>query len=378
MKNKFPRKSVIQQIFISIGLVVSAAGICYFFADLLGYRSVAFILLLVVSLIAVVFDIIPVLIAATISALAWNFFFIAPRFTFHIGSAEDGFLFLMYFVIALVSSVFTNRIRKAEKQLREKEEKEKTVRLYNTLLNSLSHELKTPIATIVAATDNLLNDNSRLTENNRKELTENISIASLRLNQQVENLLSMSRLESGFIQPKKDWSDINELIYSVLARLEQQLKNHKVKVCLEENLPLYKIDFVLMEQVLYNLMYNASIYTPEHTDIHITARNHHQRVYTFDENHDPKSELKAEMNNLLLIIEDQGPGFPESEVEKAFDKFYRLSNSKTGGTGLGLSIVKGFVEAHNGTITLENIPHGARFTILIPAETSFINNLKNE
>jgi len=378
MKLRLPKKNVAQQILISTALVILTAAICSFFAEFLGYRSVAFILLLIVSLIAIVFDIIPVLIAATISALAWNFFFIPPRFTFHIGTAEDGFLFLMYFVIALVSSIFTNRIRKAEKQLREKEEKEKTVKLYNTLLNSLSHELKTPIATIIAATDNLLGDSSKLSDSNRTELAENISVASLRLNQQVENLLSMSRLESGFIQPKKDWSDINELIYRVLGRLEQQLKGHSVQVCIEDNLPLYKIDYVLIEQVLYNLLYNASLYTPQHTDIFITARNHSQRIYSFDEEHDPHSELKKETNNLLMVIEDRGPGFPENELEKVFDKFYRLSNSRTGGTGLGLSIVKGFIEAHNGTIVLDNVPHGARFTIMIPAETSYINNLKNE
>ena len=112
----------------------------------------------------------------------------------------------MYFIIALINAVMTNRIRKIEKEVREKEEKAKTVKLYNTLLNSLSHELKTPIATIVGATDNLLSENTSLSVDNRKELAENISVAALRLNQQVENLLSMSRLESGFIQPKKDFA----------------------------------------------------------------------------------------------------------------------------------------------------------------------------
>lgn len=378
MKNPFSKTSTLQQIFTSNGLVILVAAICYFFSDLLGYRSVALILLLVVSLIAIVFDIIPVLIAATLSALIWNFFFIPPRFTFHIGSAENGFLFLMYFVIALVSSVFTNRIRKAEKQLREKEEKEKTVRLYNTLLNSLSHELKTPIATIIAATDNLLDESSKLSDNNRKELAENISVASLRLNQQVENLLSMSRLESGFIQPKKDWCDITELIYSVINRLEHQLKNHKVHITIEEDLPLYKLDYGLIEQVLYNLLYNASIYTPEYADIFIRANNTTEKIYLLDANTKEHSPLKDVSSCLTLVIEDRGPGFPGSEIEKVFDKFYRLSNSKTGGTGLGLSIVKGFVEAHDGIIVLDNVPHGARFTIQLPAETSYINNIDNE
>ncbi|MFZ1262168.1 MAG: ATP-binding protein [Chitinophagaceae bacterium] len=367
-----------KQFLVSIGLVVLISAGCYSLSDHMGYKVVALILLLTVSLIAIVFDILPVMIAAALSALIWNFFFIPPKLTFHIGSAEDGFLFLMYFIIALINAVLTNRIRKIEKRAREVEEKAKTVKLYNTLLNSLSHELKTPIATIVGATDNLLSEKSNLSADNRKELAENISIAALRLNQQVENLLSMSRLESGFIQPKNDWCDITELIYAVIHRLEQQLKNHKVAIHIEENLPLYKLDYGLMEQVLYNLLYNASIYTPEFSDIYISAKNNTEKVYKLDTASEKHSEVKKENNYLSLILEDRGPGFPQDELEKVFDKFYRLRNSKTGGTGLGLSIVKGFVEAHNGTIVLENVPHGARFSIEIPAETSYINNLKNE
>ncbi len=378
MFRQLSKISTAKQFLISIGLVFLVSAACYFASDFLEYKVVAFILLLTVSLIAIVFNILPVLVAATLSALIWNFFFIHPLFTFHIGAPEDGFLFLMYFVIAFINGVLTNRIRKIEKQAREEEEKAKTVRLYNTLLNSLSHELKTPISTIVGAADNLLDAQSNLSTDNSKELIENISVAALRLNQQVENLLSMSRLESGFIQPKKDWCDINELVYDVVNRLEQQLKNHKLTITIEENLPLYKLDYVLMEQVLYNLLYNASIYTPPYADIFITAKNNAEKIYQLDAATANHSEIKREKNYLTILIEDRGPGFPKDELEKVFDKFYRLSNSKTGGTGLGLSIVKGFVEAHQGTVVLENVPHGALFTIEIPAETSYINNLKNE
>ncbi|MEK7225249.1 MAG: DUF4118 domain-containing protein, partial [Bacteroidota bacterium] len=207
MLRRISKTATLNQFLIGISLVLLVSAVCYFLSGFIGYRVVAFVLLLTVSLLATVFKILPVLTAALLSALIWNFFFIPPLFTFHIGTAEDGFLFLMYFIIAFINAVLTNRIRKIEKRAREDEEKVKTVKLYNTLLNSLSHELKTPIATIVGATDNLLDDTSKMSDNNRKELIENISVASLRLNQQVENLLSMSRLESGFIQPKKDWCD---------------------------------------------------------------------------------------------------------------------------------------------------------------------------
>jgi two-component system sensor histidine kinase KdpD len=114
-----------------------------------------------------------------------------------------------------------------------------------------------------------------------------------------------------------------------------------------------------MEQVLYNLINNAVIYTPINSTITIKG--------------------DSEGNNCIITVEDNGGGFPAGELEKVFEKFYRLKYSRTGGTGLGLSIAKGFIEAHHGTIVLENsITGGAKFTIQIPTETSHINDLKNE
>ncbi|UPT67704.1 MAG: ATP-binding protein [Sphingobacteriales bacterium JAD_PAG50586_3] len=233
------------------------------------------------------------------------------------------------------------------------------LKLYNALLNSLSHELRTPISTIIAVTDNLQSNAGKLSEGDKKQLLVEASQASLRLNRQVENLLNMSRLESDVIKPKKDWCDVNELIYSAINSLEDNLQNHKIDVKISKDVPLVKLDFGLMEQVLYNLIYNATLYTPAGTHIQIFA--------------------DCIKDVLILDVEDNGNGFPPEEVNKVFDKFYRIEHTKAGGTGLGLSIVKGFIEAHSGTITVVNkVPHGARFTIEIPTETSYLNNLKNE
>jgi len=367
-----------KQVLFSLLLVVLISGICYAFSYFIDYKIVAFTLLLAVSFLAVVFDIVPVLLAALLSALIWNFFFIEPKYTFMIHSTEDTILLGMYFLVAIINGVLTYRMRKMEKQAMEKEEKAKTIKLYNTLFNTLSHELKTPIATIIAATDNLKENKKNLSEQNKEELVSEISVASLRLNQQVGNLLNMSRLESGNMQLKKDWCDINELVYSVVNRLEENLKHHKVHINIEKNLPLYKLDYILVEQVLYNLVYNASIYTPEYSDIFINVKNNSDRTYELAASKTGKSELVSEIDSLVMQVEDRGPGFPEPELEKVFDRFYRLQNARTGGTGLGLSIVKGFVEAHDGKVILDNVPHGARFTVQIPAEVSFINILKNE
>ncbi|MFM6925123.1 MAG: DUF4118 domain-containing protein, partial [Ferruginibacter sp.] len=140
-----------QYIYSLLLLIVIASG-CYLAGSIIDYRVVAFLLLLVVSVTAVLFDIVPVLITAALSALTWNFFFIPPHFTFRIEKTEDLVLFLMYFVIALVNAVLTYKIRQVQKESMLKEEKANTIKLYNTLLNSLSHELRTPIATIVGAT----------------------------------------------------------------------------------------------------------------------------------------------------------------------------------------------------------------------------------
>lgn len=353
------RRNKFQQYLISLLLVAAVSSACYFLVPLTGYRVVALILLVAVSFIAMFFDIFPVMIAAILSALIWDYFFIPPRFTISVGNTEDLLMLLMYFIIALVNAALTFKIRQMEKFARQKEEKANTIKLYNTLLNSLSHELRTPIATIIGATDNLTDQNDKLTDANKNDLLEEISQASMRLDHQVENLLNMSRIESGFLQPKKDWVDVNELLYTVVNRLKEYSDHHPVTIHVQENIPLFKVDIGLLEQVLYNLIYNAIIYIPKYCVITVRAACVNEK--------------------LVLQVEDTGNGFPENETEKVFDKFYRLKNSKTGGTGLGLSIVKGFIEAHGGTVILENLPEGgAKFTIEIPAEISYLNNLKNE
>ena len=354
--NKFSKG---KQYFYSIILVCLVSGICYVFTEFIGYKVVALILLVTVSLIAMSFDILPVLITALISALIWDYFFIPPHFTFQVDSTEDGILLLMYFVIASINSVLTYKIRRIEKIALQKEEKANTVKLYNTILNSLSHELRTPISAIIGATDNLQNLNEKLSDKNKEELIREIAKAGFRLNQQVENLLNMSRLEAGFIQPKKDWCDIIELIYDVVKRVEETGLTQKINISINPALPLFKLDKGMLEQVVYNLVSNAAIYTDSKCLINITAICH--------------------VDVLQIVIEDNGKGFVKEEIPYVFDKFYRLKNTKTGGTGLGLSIVKGFTEAIGGTIYLENISSGgARFTIDIQAETSYQKNIKND
>lgn len=379
-KQVFHKGNQAKQFLISILLICVISSVCYPLSPYIGYRVVALILLVTVSFVAMLFDIYPVLLSALLSALIWNFFFIPPKFTFTISSTEDILMFLMYFVIASLNGVLTYKIRQMKKEAQQREEKENSIKLYNTLFNSLSHELQTPISTIIGATDTLKESDTKLSDKNKNELVNEISIASLRLNEQVENLLNISRLESGYLKLKKDWCDINELIYSAVNKLKTKSEKHKIEITIADNIPLFKLDFGIMEQVLYNLLNNAIQYTPENSIISITVRYTTTISGHFDEEDNiNKAQRDSTSNTLVIMVSDNGKGFPENEIKKVFDKFYRLHNSKTGGTGLGLSIVKGFVEAHNGTIRLRNIPgSGAEFTIEILAETSHLNALKNE
>src|ERR1044071_4101242 len=162
----------------SFVVVLLISAICYSLSSFIGYKVVALILLVTVSLIAMFFDFFPVMLAAVLSALTWDYFFIPPKFTFHINDAEDALMLLMYFFIALVNAALTYKIRQIEKEANEKEGKENALKLYNTLLNSLSHELRTPISTIIAATDNLQTQNNKLSEDSKAEIINEISKAS--------------------------------------------------------------------------------------------------------------------------------------------------------------------------------------------------------
>jgi two-component system sensor histidine kinase KdpD len=345
-----------KQYFLSIAVIIVVAAICFLFSDFIGYRVAALVLLVTVSLLAMIFDVLPVLFSAVLSALIWDFFFIPPRFAIHVDTTEDTILLLMYFVIALINAVLTYKIRQIEKDARLKEEKANSVKLYNTILNSLSHELRTPIAAIIGATDNL-QTNPNLTKENHEQLIAEIAKGAFRLNQQVENLLNISRLESGHIQPKYDWCDIEELIYQVVQSVEENHKNRKIKISIKPGLPFCSIDKGMLEQVLYNLLSNAAIHTPDNCSITISAVCH--------------------ADILQLIIEDSGNAFIDTEANDILNKFNRNSKSKTAGSGLGLSIVKGFTEALAGSVELEKSSMGgAKFTVSLPVRSNRFETIK--
>jgi two-component system, OmpR family, sensor histidine kinase KdpD len=350
MNVKYFNQNIKTQFIISVFATIFVSVICFTLSNLIGYRAVALILLTTVSILAIFFTLYPVLLAATMSALIWDYFFIPPYFTFHVAKYDDVLMLLMYFVIALLNGVLTSKIRGNEKLELQKEERQSTIKLYKTLFDSLSHELRTPIATIVGASDNLLQNNSNISENDKSNLLHEISIAAFRLNRLIDNLLNMQRLESGMLKIKPDWCEINELISAPVGRLQTELSTHNFQLNIPEDIPVVKLDAGLIEQALFNLLHNEILYTPNGSTITVS--------------------VNYKNGNLTICISDNGRGFSEEELKLLFTKFYRSAVKTTGGTGLGLSIVKGFVEAHAGKVKVENnFPHGAKFTLEIPVET---------
>lgn len=343
--------SLNRQFIISLVLIVLTASLCFLAVDWIGYRAVALILLVVVSVNAILFDIFPVLTSALLSAVIWNYFFIPPIFTWNIDTPEDGLLFLMYFVIASINGVLTFKIREYERKANAEADKAKTIQLYNTLLNSLSHELRTPLSAIIGAVDILQEQSKKLNADKRGQLYTEIAQASFRLNRQLENLLNMSRFEAGIIKPKNDWTDLNESVYWIIRNIGVEAHKHNIEFTPNDNMPLCKLDRGMLEQILQNLLHNAIQYTPEQSKISV--------------------QVAADMDCCWIEVSDSGPGFPEKEMDLVFDKFYRIDHSVSGGTGLGLSIVKGFTEAMYGRVYLVNLATGgAKFRIEIPCEMS--------
>jgi two-component system sensor histidine kinase KdpD len=489
--------SSINQYFAATLSIVFTAILCFMLKGFVGYQVVSFALLIVVSILAFFFGTGPILAAATLSSLIWDFLFIPPAYTLHVEKPEDMLMLVMFFIIALLSGVLTSRVRHQEQKIRIREERthalyqlakelsaasgidevlslsvrdirkyfwlesaiilkdesgqlEKTIRhetplifseneisiaewtfrhsakagkftdtlptgnytfyplkgnnnnvgviavqhskvftqgeeqfwegflpqvsgkiereflrsaarnafvlnesdkLYKTLFNSISHELRIPVSAIMGASDALLAKD--YAPEIRSALHHEINIASIRLNRLIENLLNMSRLDSGRISLHLDWCDLHDLINKVTQTLSAELKPYTVHCVLSDDMPLVKLDFGLMEQVVHNLLLNATQHAPEGSNI---------RVKFFYDN-----------GFLMIQVMDRGPGFSATDLGMVFNKFYRGESAVAGGTGLGLSIVKGFVEAHNGTITAENrLNGGARFTIKIPTEISDI------
>jgi two-component system, OmpR family, sensor histidine kinase KdpD len=488
-----PRRRLPRQYLTALAVVAAVTFAAFFFTPIIGVHATALVFLLMVVVLALFVERGPTLMAAALSAVLWEYFFVPPTFAFRIESFEDDMLFGMYFAVAFVLGHLTTRIRAQQEAERQREERstalylltrelneavdlnqmvqgivrqtgaafksgvtvllpdgkngfqrhpagtfemdgrdaaipawvaqyrrsagrftdnlqtaealyvplatssgmvgvlglrleqtspptihqqnlldafarqialaldrhrlhelsEKTKllaeseRLSKTLIDSMSHEIRTPIAVIKGATGNLSEAAEFPLSEFQREMVSEIQEATARLNRLVGNMLEISRLESGAVKPRVNECDVGDLVHLALEDVEKELARHQVSVEIDSRLPVVRMDFVLMQQTLVNLLSNAALHTPPGTSIQVAA--------------------KIDGETLVLTVADDGPGIPPGSLPHIFDKFYRAPNAPTGGTGLGLSLVKGFVEAQGGRVTAENqTGRGAVFKILLP------------
>ncbi|MGL9621914.1 sensor histidine kinase KdpD [Bradyrhizobium sp. U531] len=232
-------------------------------------------------------------------------------------------------------------------------------RLRSALLTSISHDLKTPLASVLGAASTMRDLAGALSDTEKRDLLATVIDESERLNRFIANLLDMTKLESGAIVPNTARHDLGEIVGSALRRASKILVHHKVELALAADLPMLELDAVLFEQALFNLLDNAAKYSPPDTTISIRSRR--------------------DSDHVVLQISDEGTGIPPDELESVFDKFYRVQKGDhvRPGTGLGLAISRGFVEALRGTISAANRSDrsGAVLTIRlpVPAERSALD-----
>ena len=243
--------------------------------------------------------------------------------------------------LAIERARLTQEARQAELLLAEEQ-------LQNALLNSISHDLRTPLVAITGALSALDEDTGVLDAASRRSLIENARAEADRLNSLVGNLLNMTRIEAGALKLSREECDISDLVSSSIEALGSRLEGRVVQVNIDPELPLVNVDFVLFIQVLVNLLDNAVKYSPVDQPIEITASCQRER--------------------LSMTVDDRGPGIPAEDRQRVFDKFYRVQRpGSASGTGLGLSICKGIVEAHGGDIRAEERPGGgARIRLTLP------------
>jgi two-component system, OmpR family, sensor histidine kinase KdpD len=231
---------------------------------------------------------------------------------------------------------------------------QRTDTLRSALLSSVSHDLRTPLASIKAAASSLLQEDVHWDEETRRNFVFAIEQEADRLNRLVGNLLDMSRIEAGALKLEKEWYLIDALLHDVLNHMQLLLQGREVRVSLPDDLPPVQLDYVQMDQVFTNLIENATRYTPPGSLIEISA--------------------KIVGNEILISVADHGSGIPPDDLERIFDKFYRVLGTPRKGTsamgsGLGLAVCRGLVEAHGGRIWAENRKEGgAIFRLTLPLE----------
>jgi two-component system sensor histidine kinase KdpD len=327
-------------------LAVSALNIIL--NPIVGVHGTALIYQLAVVLLGLFVRRGAILLAALLSALVCDYFFLPPVFTFRVSHFEDALLLVMYFIVAIILGHLTTRIRAQQEAERKAQFVAESERLGKSLLDSMTHEIRTPIAAIKSAAGNLMQFQDVPLSSSQRAMISEIHEAIERLNRLVGNVLDVTRLESGYFSPKISPCDVRDLVQVAVKETKKELAEHDLTIDIDSNVPLVAaMDFVLTQQAVMILLSNAAFHTPPKSPILLKVRRLKERI--------------------VFEVSDRGPGILEESIPRVFEKFYRAPNARAGGTGLGLSLAKGFVEAQGGEVEAWNAPTGgAVFAIRLP------------
>lgn len=345
--------------------------------------TVALTLLMVVLFVATLWGSRPALVASILGMLCFNYFFLPPFGTLAITDPENLIALAAFLVTALIAGQLSSRAkRRAEEaesrrleierlykelndafaQASHTEALRQSEKLKSALLDAVSHDIRTPLTSIKASVTTLLNERREnsdddfsfiLDEETRREMLEVIDEESDRLNHFAEGLIELAKIGAGEMRLRPQWDAIEEIIAAALSRAESLVRQHKILIDVEKDLPIISVDSRAVSEVIYTLLDNAAKYSPVGTTIRIAAR-------------------KSDEATVLISVEDEGKGIPVDLQERVFEKFFRATRDgdsrshETHGSGMGLAIAKGIVEAHNGRIWITDANPGTRFEFTLP------------
>jgi two-component system sensor histidine kinase KdpD len=294
------------------------------------------------------FGIGPALFTAALGALSFDYFFLTPALSFIMTDMTGVVTLAVMGLVGGLISYFAETARRQHAAVRSKEVQIETERLRNSLLSAVSHDLRTPLATILGAGTELLQDGARLEPEARDGLAEAIVEEAARLDQLVTNLLAVAKIEGGTVQIRKHPEAVDEVVEAALTRLRGRLGERPVRSHVPQEIPMVPMDALLIQQVLVNLLENALRYTTDRSPLELEAR--------------------LGGDHVAIEVRDRGPGIRSEEAELLFERFYRGESTtpRDGGVGLGLTICRAIVRAHGGDIDIRNRDGGgavARFSL---------------
>lgn len=357
--------------------LVAVVGICTVTALKIVIRSqinsttVALFFLLFILFLATAFGSRPALLASFLAGVCFNFFFLPPIGTLSIADPQNWIALLAFLIVAVtagqLSAKVKNRAEEAERlyqELQEAFEKasqaealRRSEKLKSSLLDAVTHDLRTPLTSIKASVTTLMENEKGifLDEEGKKELLEIINEETDRLNEFIEAMVSIAKVEADELRLRKSLCEVDEIVNDALLRAKNQLQKHQILLEIEPDLPQVFVDANSLSEVLFILLDNAARYSKENSKIKVSA-------------------FLATPETIRITVEDQGRGIPKEIREKVFDKFFRVSedaiHTTESGLGLGLAIAKGIIESQNGQIWIEDGDEDfvTRFVTEVPIE----------